>query len=427
MPVAAVPAAGNRVHRRADGGRAESAWPRRRAEADSARLMRTPADVRRRDARGRQRDAPDQPHPPAGVSGPPAARRRGAHARRQLVELPAAQARRWTCPARTCSRRSTTTASPAPEGFGVQRLYTRDGALDETWTVRDGDAGARAPGLPPLRGRARLRLLLPERAGRDRRARWPPPTTRIWPGCGRRGRPLGRDPRVPLVGRARDVQVAAAPVSFGVFELTVGRATACRAGETLAAAMADAGYAGTRARAARLLRRRRPRCAALLGAHGLRLVGSFLPLRFSPPRAHRRGPAGLDAHARPARGGAPRRRPLPAVLLSDAFCEPDRDALRRAHRGAPGDLARRRSASRLLLDNVHRAAERCRERGFPVAFHYHAGTYVETPREIDAVRSRASTPSLLGLCFDTGHTRVRRRRPAGAAARATASSSPTCT
>ena len=27
----------------------------------------------------------------------------------------------------------------APEGFGVQRLYARDGSLDETWTVRDGD------------------------------------------------------------------------------------------------------------------------------------------------------------------------------------------------------------------------------------------------------------------------------------------------
>ena len=27
----------------------------------------------------------------------------------------------------------------AAEGFGVQRLYSRDGSLDETWTVRDGD------------------------------------------------------------------------------------------------------------------------------------------------------------------------------------------------------------------------------------------------------------------------------------------------
>jgi 5-deoxy-glucuronate isomerase len=26
-----------------------------------------------------------------------------------------------------------------PEGFGVQRLYARDGSLDETWTVRDAD------------------------------------------------------------------------------------------------------------------------------------------------------------------------------------------------------------------------------------------------------------------------------------------------
>ena len=27
----------------------------------------------------------------------------------------------------------------AAEAFGVQRLYSRDGGLDETWTVRDGD------------------------------------------------------------------------------------------------------------------------------------------------------------------------------------------------------------------------------------------------------------------------------------------------
>ena len=27
----------------------------------------------------------------------------------------------------------------APEAFGLQRLYSKDGSLDETWTVRDGD------------------------------------------------------------------------------------------------------------------------------------------------------------------------------------------------------------------------------------------------------------------------------------------------
>ncbi len=54
------------------------------------------------------------------------------------------------------------------------------------------------------------------------------------------------------------------------------------------------------------------------------------------------------------------------------------------------------------MANIHRAAERCRERGFDVSFHYHAGTYVESPREIAAFVERMDT-SLLGLCFDTGH------------------------
>ena len=57
----------------------------------------------------------------------------------------------------------------------------------------------------------------------------------------------------------------------------------------------------------------------------------------------------------------------------------------------------------LLAGNAHRAAERCRERGYPTAFHYHGGTYVETPREIDRFAERLD-PSLLGLCFDSGHS-----------------------
>ena len=52
--------------------------------------------------------------------------------------------------------------------------------------------------------------------------------------------------------------------------------------------------------------------------------------------------------------------------------------------------------------NVSRAAERCRARGFAVSFHHHAGTYVETPREVSALFDRVD-PALVGLCFDTGH------------------------
>ena len=48
-------------------------------------------------------------------------------------------------------------------------------------------------------------------------------------------------------------------------------------------------------------------------------------------------------------------------------------------------------------------AHTCRERyGMRVAFHHHAGTYVETPEETDRLMEMTD-PELVGLCFDTGH------------------------
>jgi len=46
---------------------------------------------------------------------------------------------------------------------------------------------------------------------------------------------------------------------------------------------------------------------------------------------------------------------------------------------------------------IERAAA---DRGVGVAFHPHAGTWVETPDEIDRLLSAAPT---LALCLDTGH------------------------
>jgi inosose dehydratase len=40
--------------------------------------------------------------------------------------------------------------------------------------------------------------------------------------------------------------------------------------------------------------------------------------------------------------------------------------------------------------------------GMRAVFHHHAGTYVETPEEVDLLME-LTDPELLGLCFDTGH------------------------
>jgi inosose dehydratase len=194
-------------------------------------------------------------------------------------------------------------------------------------------------------------------------------------------------------------RIAAAPCSYGVFEITVDNSD-LPDGRALAEAMAAEGYAGTELGPPGYFGEGRA-VAELLGANGLALCGSFLPLRFS-----RREGFAEDLRAmenalgvlEEASEGAAR----PVVLLSDAFCEPDRMAHAGAIERHPETwLGEQRQ--RLLVDNLHRAALRCRERGFPVSFHPHAGTYVETPREVAGVLEAMDT-DLLGLCFDTGHS-----------------------
>jgi inosose dehydratase len=56
------------------------------------------------------------------------------------------------------------------------------------------------------------------------------------------------------------------------------------------------------------------------------------------------------------------------------------------------------SAVELLIE----LGQRCRELGLATVFHHHAGTYIETPAEIERLCD-AIDPDLIGLCLDTGH------------------------
>jgi inosose dehydratase len=194
-------------------------------------------------------------------------------------------------------------------------------------------------------------------------------------------------------------RVAAAPVSYGVFEITADR-TDLPQGPVLVEAMAAAGYAGSELGPPGYLGTGRE-VGDLLAAHDMQLVGSFLPLRFSREAGFAEDLRELEGTlAMLAEAADGRERPV--VLLSDAFCEPDRMRYAGAIEAHPETWLDERRR-RLLLDNAHRAAERCRALGFAVSFHPHAGTYVETPREVDALLEGMDT-SLLGLCFDTGHS-----------------------
>jgi 5-deoxy-glucuronate isomerase len=88
----------------------------------------------------------------------------------------------------------------APEAFGVQRLYSRDGDLDETWTVRDLDVLLVPRGYHPFCAAHGyhgyyLNALAAERrsmaAEDDPDLAW---TRDAWPD-------MPRDPRIPLTGK----------------------------------------------------------------------------------------------------------------------------------------------------------------------------------------------------------------------------------
>jgi inosose dehydratase len=197
------------------------------------------------------------------------------------------------------------------------------------------------------------------------------------------------------------LRVANAPVSFGVDEILVQKAWMPEPDQVLDL-IADLGYEGTELGPPGYLGDG-ARVRERLASRGLELVGSFLPLRLTRPELCWEEDEGfleqtLDLLREAAAG---RWRPL--VVLSDGFDSPLR--LRFA-----GQISRHPEARlpvdrwQIVADTLHRAAERCLSAGFGAVFHPHAGTYVETPDEIDFLMERVD-PSLVGLCLDTGHVR----------------------
>lgn len=188
--------------------------------------------------------------------------------------------------------------------------------------------------------------------------------------------------------------VAGAPVSFGVFELTPeGQETI--APDDMLETLADAGYGGVDLGPlgyfgiADTLRTR-------LERFGLELAGGWVQLPFSDddafeaslPTLHEALAIFSDAAAQ-----GPDRLPLPT--LAD-----DGSAARRAAPGRGAEVGRLDDAawSRLLV-NTERAAELVRSAGFEPTFHHHAGTFVESPAEIDAFLANID----VNLTLDTGH------------------------
>jgi len=195
------------------------------------------------------------------------------------------------------------------------------------------------------------------------------------------------------------VRVASTPASFGVLQ-----AAAVESGlpdsDAVLDAIVAAGFAGTELGPPGYLGGGNA-AAEALGQRGLGLAGALQTMRLSRREHADEDTARLDRTLAILDEATPSGE-RPVVLIGDAVAEPDRVAGAGRIERLPGTWL---SDARfdLLVARAHRAAERCRERGYDAAFRYHGGTFVETPREIDRLAERLDQ-SVIGLCYDAGQS-----------------------
>ncbi len=195
--------------------------------------------------------------------------------------------------------------------------------------------------------------------------------------------------------------LANAPVSYGVFELTVGTERYLPPAEEMLDALVRAGYQGVDLGPLGYLG-----AAATLGPRlaerSLGLAGAYIELPFDDAAALDAAWPSLDATLDVFDGcaGLVAGRPVARPTLAAAGSPP--------HQQRPGQSERDHSIGldgagwARFTAGLRRVLDHCRARGYEPAFHHHAGTAIEAPWEID----RLLASSDVGLCFDTGHLLV---------------------
>ena len=190
------------------------------------------------------------------------------------------------------------------------------------------------------------------------------------------------------------IDIAGAPVSFGVFELTDPAAMAHLPGpDRVLDVLASAGYTGVDLGPLGFLGRGE-QLRERLRRSRLALCGGWIDLPFSDDARFAAALPALDTALAVFTDAAdPAARP-PKPTLADSG-----DERRRANPGGGAGLSLTGDHLAAFARNVAVAARRIRDRGFEPTFHHHVGTYVETPDEIDAFLDACD----VDLTFDTGH------------------------
>lgn len=188
------------------------------------------------------------------------------------------------------------------------------------------------------------------------------------------------------------IKVGNAPVSWGVMEVADW-------GEQIPYSkvldeIAAAGYAGTELGPYGYFPTEPKELSAALSSRGLALVASFVPIPLAHPDRH-------DAAYQEAIKIAQLLSQTGAslIVLADEMSEARMAVSGRVDDSRYGMTDSQWDAAAQILERI---GEACSELDLAAVFHHHAGTSVETPKEI-ARLCESTDADLLGLCLDTGH------------------------
>jgi len=181
---------------------------------------------------------------------------------------------------------------------------------------------------------------------------------------------------------SKRIQIASAPVSWGVMEET--DASVWPSAAHVLEEIAAAGYDGTELGPSGYFPTEVHALRTTLAQHRLTLTSAFVPLRWFQAE---RLPGDIEALMDVARVLAAL--DCPFIVVADGMAQPGASA--------PNDSAWKQTAN--TMEDVARRVEQF---GLRLVFHLEAGSHLATPE--DQARLCALTdPELVGICLDTGH------------------------
>ncbi len=195
------------------------------------------------------------------------------------------------------------------------------------------------------------------------------------------------------------MKIGNAPCSWGVLEFDLEGEAAGYV--QVLDEMSETGYKGSELGDWGFMPTEPAKLAHEVHSRGLVLLSAFVPVMLKDPTCHS---AGEVVAVRTARLLAAVEGDLPFIVLAD---DNGKDPLRTKNAGRiKPEMGLSDSEWQIFAEGATRIAQAVRrEAGLRTAFHHHCAGYVETPAEIEKLLA-LTDPSLIGLCFDTGHYRL---------------------